>query len=212
MSMGKKLYAEFSIKDRNKIITIPEGIPVLSEGEVNLDMYKIISGNVEMYTGYGTKNEVLIGILGPGACFGEFGILLHKPAIYTIVTFCEVRLLRVTEGTLGNFVQENQDSVIQIMRNMANMMMTMMHNVDQLSLEFDEMLKKIAASENKAPKADSASTENAKTTNTAAKPTNQEKVQQEKKNVLRACAGSYRFKFMDKYATNGLQSSSFPNE
>ncbi len=118
---------------------------ILSEGEVNLDIYKIISGNVEMYTGYGTKNEVLIGILDPGACFGEFGILLHKPAIYTIVTFSEVRLLRVTEGALGNFVQENQDSVIQIMRNMANMMITMMHNVDQMSLEFDEMLKKIAA-------------------------------------------------------------------
>ena len=209
--MGNSKIVGYSVKDRNKIITVPEGMTILSEGEVNLDMYKIISGNVEMYTGYGTKNEVLIGILGPGACFGEFGILLHKPAIYTIVTFSEVRLLRVTEGALGNFVQENQDSVIQIMRNMANMMMTMMHNVDQMSLEFDEMLKKIATSENNAPNADSASAAakaDAKTTDTAAKPTNQEKVQQEKKNVLRACAGAYRFKFMDKYNTNGLQSSS----
>ncbi len=200
--MGNSKIVGYSVKDRNKIITVPEGMTILSEGEVNLDMYKIISGNVEMYTGYGTKNEVLIGILGPGACFGEFGILLHKPAIYTIVTFSEVRLLRVTEGALGNFVQENQDSVIQIMRNMANMMMTMMHNVDQMSLEFDEMLKKIAASENKALNADSASAAaaaDAKTKNTAAKPTNQEKVQQEKKNILRACAGAYRFKFMEKY-------------
>ena len=181
--MEKERSIAFSVKDRNKIITIPEGITILNEGEVNLDMYKIISGNVEMYTGYGTKNEVLIGILGPGACFGEFGILLHKPAIYTIVTYCEVQLMRVTEGALGNFVKENEDCIIQIMRNMANMMMVMMHNVDQLSQEFDEMQKKV---KNLADKADDESSLH-------------EKIQAEKKKALRQYTGSYRFKFMEKY-------------
>ncbi len=66
-------------------------------------MYKLVTGHVEMYTGYGTDNEVLIGMLGPGACFGEFGLLTGKPAIYTIVTYSKCEILRVTEGMMGDF-------------------------------------------------------------------------------------------------------------
>lgn len=36
------------------LMKIPEGTVIIREGEVNMDMYKIISGNAEIYTGYGT--------------------------------------------------------------------------------------------------------------------------------------------------------------
>ena len=52
---------------------------ILKEGEINLDIYKILLGHAEMYTGYGTDNEILIGMIGLGTCFGEFGILTGKP-------------------------------------------------------------------------------------------------------------------------------------
>lgn len=141
--MDKNIFDAYSIKNQNKIITVPAGMPILNEGEVNLDMYKIIEGNVEMYTGYGTDKEVLLGILGPGACFGEFGLLLRKPAIYTIITFSQVKLLRVTEGTMGDFVRENQDSIIHMMKNMAGMMMNMSHNIQQLSKELEDVSKTV---------------------------------------------------------------------
>ena len=143
--MAQNAFDAYSIKNQNKYIDVPEGVTILNEGEVNLDMYRIIEGHVEMYIDYGTEKEVLIGILGPGACFGEFGLLLGKPAIYTIVTFSKVKLLRVTEATLGSFIQENQDCIIQIMRNMAGMMLTMSHNVDQLSNEIEFMQKRLLA-------------------------------------------------------------------
>ncbi len=57
------------------IVTFPEGSLILKEGDVNLDMYKIIQGKAEMYIGYGTEHEVLVGIIGAGACFGELGLL-----------------------------------------------------------------------------------------------------------------------------------------
>ncbi len=75
-------------------------------------MYKIQKGNVEIYSGYGTENEVLLGLLGEGACFGEFGLLLHKPAIYTVIAYSSLILERVTEGTIGDFIQENHESVL----------------------------------------------------------------------------------------------------
>ncbi|MCR4704473.1 MAG: Crp/Fnr family transcriptional regulator [Lachnospiraceae bacterium] len=138
---GSGVFDAYAIKNQNKLITVPPGVTILSEGEVNLDMYKVISGHIEMYTGYGTENEVLLGILGPGSCFGEFGILLRKQAIYTIISFSEVKLLRVTEGALGDFVQENSDCIIQILRNMANMMAIMQQNIELIASDYTEMCK-----------------------------------------------------------------------
>ena len=92
-----------------------------------------------MYTGYGTPNEVLIGLLGPGTCFGEFGILTGQPAIYTIITYSKTKILRVTEGLMGDFIQENKDDILQIMRNMATNMTRMQHQINQLSRELEEV-------------------------------------------------------------------------
>lgn len=128
--MGKY---EKSVTLRNHIYDIPEGTIILQEGERNLDMYKIISGHIEMYTGYGTDNEVLLGILCPGSCFGEFGILTKKPAIYTIIAFSDVKLLRITEDLLYVFMKENPEDILQIMTNMANNMLLMQQEIGELS-------------------------------------------------------------------------------
>ena len=121
-----------------KIYTIPAETVILQEGEINLDMYKIVKGNVELYVGYGTPNETLIGILGPQECFGEFGLLLQKPAIYTVVAYSEVLLVRITEGEIGDFVQQNHKNIIDIMRNMASVMLTMSTHIKMLLLEIEE--------------------------------------------------------------------------
>lgn len=115
-----------------RIFSVPAGTIILSEGEVNLDMYKILQGHAELYIGYGTPKETLIGIIGPQACFGEFGLLLQKPALYTVVAYSELHLIRVSEGEMGDFVQTNHRSIIAIMRNMANTMLVMRKQIDML--------------------------------------------------------------------------------
>ena len=121
-----------------RIVEFAEGTIILKEGEINLDMFKIIKGNAEVYVGYGTKQETLIGIIGPQACFGEFGLLLHKPAIYTVIAFSDIFAMRITEGEMGDFVQENHKNIIDIMRNMANTMMTMSLQIKLLLEEIEE--------------------------------------------------------------------------
>ena len=131
--------SDYSILNQNKIYEVPADTIIVNEGEINLDMYKILSGHAEMYTGYGTDKEVLIGILGPGTCFGEFGLLTRKAAIYTIVSFSKMKILRVMEGHIGGFIKEDPASILQIMRNMANNMMRMQHQINQLSQELAEI-------------------------------------------------------------------------
>ena len=130
---------DYSILNQNKIYEVPADTIIVNEGEINLDMYKILSGHAEMYTGYGTDKEVLIGILGPGTCFGEFGLLTRKAAIYTIVSFSKMKILRIMEGHIGGFIKEDPASILQIMRNMANNMMRMQHQINQLSQELAEI-------------------------------------------------------------------------
>ena len=116
----------------SRIFKVPKGSLILQEGEVNLDMYKILSGHAEVYAGYQTPQETLIRILGPGECFGEYGLLLQKPAIYTVIAYSEVTLFRIVEGELGDFVQQNHKNIIDIMKNMAKTMMTKRCQMDLL--------------------------------------------------------------------------------
>ncbi len=122
----------------SRMMVIPEGTVILKEGEYNLDMYKILKGHAEIYTGYGTDREVLVGIIGPQACFGEFGLLLKGPAIYTVVAYSDVYVIRITEGDLGDFVQQNHKNIIDIMRNMSYMMMQMQQQIEMLMNEVKE--------------------------------------------------------------------------
>ncbi len=124
------------------IVTFPAESMILREGEVCLDMFKIIQGRAEMYVGYGTDKEVLIGIIGPGACFGELGLLMQAPAIYTIVAYTDIYAIRVTEGRIGDFIQENHSSILQIMKNMAATMVIMQRQILELGEELAACTKK----------------------------------------------------------------------
>ncbi len=73
-----------------KIIKFPRDSIIIREGETNPDMYKIVQGNAELYTGYGTDKELLLGIIGPQSCFGEFGMLIGAPSIYTVAAYSDV--------------------------------------------------------------------------------------------------------------------------
>ncbi|MCR4685678.1 MAG: hypothetical protein K5649_09455 [Lachnospiraceae bacterium] len=48
---------------KSRLFEVPAGTTILSEGECNLDMYKIVKGEAEMYVGYGTDHETLVGII-----------------------------------------------------------------------------------------------------------------------------------------------------
>ncbi|MBQ7613981.1 MAG: cyclic nucleotide-binding domain-containing protein [Butyrivibrio sp.] len=128
--------------DRRVILTFPAESLILKEGDRNVDMYKIIQGQAEMYVGYGTDKESLLGIAGPDSCFGELGLLLGTPSIYTVIAYTDVSVLRVTSDRIASFVKENQTSTLQIMRNMAETMSVMQHQIMDLSEEINTLKNK----------------------------------------------------------------------
>lgn len=118
-----------------KVTTVPEGLVILKEGEINMDMYKIVKGHVELYRGYQTNNETLLGILKKGAYFGEVGLLTRKPSIYTVVAYDEVSIVRIPVTDMQMYIKEHPDDVLEIMRNMADTMYNLKFDIDILSKE-----------------------------------------------------------------------------
>ncbi len=119
---------------------VQEGWVIIQEGEVNMDMYKLVSGKAEVYVGYGTENETVIGILSEGSYFGELGLLTQKPSIYTIVMYSDGLLFRITMNEIGDYIKNNERDILAIMRHMANSMYSLKLNIDLLSADLNSMV------------------------------------------------------------------------
>jgi CRP-like cAMP-binding protein len=120
------------------MMKIPEGTVIIREGEVSMDMYKIISGHVELYTGYRTKKETILGIQSKDSFIGEVGLLAQKPAIYTAVAFSDVVVLRITMAEIDLYMQENHRDAMAIMTKMAQSMYSLKYSMDSF---VDDLIK-----------------------------------------------------------------------
>ena len=116
----------------SKLFTVPAGTILFQEGEVNMDMYKIIFGNVEMYTGYGTDKESILGIVGRGRFIGEMGLLAQKPSPYTVVAYKDVTLIRIQMGDIDAYIEHNHHDALELMKQMAETTYKLKYSMDLL--------------------------------------------------------------------------------
>ena len=112
---------------------------IIREGEVYHEIYKIVSGSVAVYLRYGEKDEHLIGIISKSKCFGEMHVLSEQPSIYTVIAYKEVLLMRITKDSLEEFIANNPQNAIDIMRNMVHTNLLMQKNI---SLLLDDIYEK----------------------------------------------------------------------
>ena len=109
---------------QQRMVRFEQDAVILREGEQSREMYRIVKGNAEVYVGYGTDKETIIGIIGPQSCFGELGLLCGEPSIYTVVAYSDLYAMRITEEALEDFVETNRHTIVEIMRNMAETMVS----------------------------------------------------------------------------------------
>jgi CRP/FNR family transcriptional regulator, cyclic AMP receptor protein len=62
-----------------------EGDVIFREGEVSDAAYLVISGTVEIVTGFGSPHAKTIAVLGKGEYFGEMGAIDNSPRSATAV-------------------------------------------------------------------------------------------------------------------------------
>lgn len=105
---------------------------IMREGGTYDEMYKVVSGSVEVYISYGERDEHLIGIYSKSKCFGEMSVLSDQAAIYTVVAFDDVLLMRITKDYLEEFIRNNPKNAIDIMKNMVHTTVVMQKNIGLL--------------------------------------------------------------------------------
>ncbi|MBO4395152.1 MAG: cyclic nucleotide-binding domain-containing protein [Eubacterium sp.] len=120
---------------------VEENEIILREGDHDECLYKVLSGNVEVYSGYGTDRETILGILSEGDYFGELGLLTGTPSIYTVVAYNNALILSVEKDQLLSYVKQNHNDLIAIMTNMAYSMLNMKTNLDMMTNDVTMLLK-----------------------------------------------------------------------
>ena len=127
--------------DTRKIIKYSADDVIVREGEINPEMYKIISGKAVCYFGWGTENEYMVGTLKEGRSFGEYSLLTGKPEIYTVVAFTDLLVLRIGSDEFSKFIEMNASNAVEIMKNLAGMINILKVNVDMLHTEVMQSLQ-----------------------------------------------------------------------
>ena len=131
---------------QTKFIRAAADSVIVREGDEATDLYKIVSGKAVCYLQYGTDNEYLLGSLKEGASFGEYSILTGKPALYTVVAFTDMLLLRVNKDEFYKFIETNPINAIEIIKAQTQMLERLKFNVymfnDELHSNIDSQLVK----------------------------------------------------------------------
>lgn len=128
--------------DRNDIRVFSEDQIILREGEVNSEMFRIVSGQAAMYFDYGKDTEYLIGVLGEGRYVGQISMLTGIPNPFTCIALNGIMALSIDRNDFADFVREEPHSAVNIMKSLAGMVVTMSSNINQVK---EELMKEISA-------------------------------------------------------------------
>ena len=130
-------------------VTLPEDSVIIKEGGIHTFMYMVIKGNVVLYMNYGKEDEYVLGAVSKGMTFGEIGLLMHEPSLYTAVSFSDVELARFSEFELGTFIKGYPEQALGIMRSIARINSMLNMNCQLLAEELSTSRGQINDLENK---------------------------------------------------------------
>lgn len=86
---------------------------LLSEGGKGDGLYVILEGNIEFFppdrsvAGVHRPSRVRLNVLGPGRCFGEYGVIDDQPSSATAQAMTAARLCLLATGELRRIVDQN---------------------------------------------------------------------------------------------------------
>ncbi len=98
---GSPFFEEFSdeqikeILGASKIVNVPKGEVVVTEGEIDDSFYIVLSGSAAVH-----KNDEKIGFIGRGECFGEMALISGQVRSATVSAETECVLLKIGAGLL----------------------------------------------------------------------------------------------------------------
>jgi thioredoxin reductase (NADPH) len=100
--LGEDQFAELSEHGRRR--QMEPGDVLIREGQRDRDFLVILSGKVAVYEGYGTPEQQLVRLHGPGRFLDEIGLLIGQPAFVSSVAYEPGEVLAVPLPALREVV------------------------------------------------------------------------------------------------------------
>lgn len=105
--------------EEKRLERISDNQIILKEGDPCSKIYKILSGEVAIYSKYGCDEEFLHGVLSKGKYIGLESFFTDKLNDYSFVTVGECLVMRVNLDEFEEFVRTNTANAIEIMKVLA---------------------------------------------------------------------------------------------
>lgn len=96
-----------------RLVNVPAGHTLLSEGQRGDGLYVILEGKVEFFlpdrsvSGVRRPSRVRLNVLGPGRCFGEYGVIDDQPSSASAQAITAARLCALASDEFRNIVSRN---------------------------------------------------------------------------------------------------------
>lgn len=105
--------------------TFKSGEVIIREGEAGTTLFRLLSGNIGIYTEYGKKEQFRIAFLKSGGYFGEQAIIETSPRSATVVAECSVKVLEIPGNELTSFLKENPEELLIFLKHLASKVQNM---------------------------------------------------------------------------------------
>ena len=96
------------------VMTVPAGATIFREGDRGAEMFGVISGEVDLFTG-----NVVLEIVGPGMVFGEMALIEDDVRSASASARTDCRLVQIDLAAFDALTVNNPGFARQLMKIMA---------------------------------------------------------------------------------------------
>lgn len=115
-----------------QIQSFAKGAVIFRQGEEDKVLYKILSGEVAIYSDYGGPREICLSSLQSNQCFGEMSILEDCPRSATAIAKEDVALMAYPEKLMGSFVHQNPGFALELMKNLSEQLRNSTYELEKM--------------------------------------------------------------------------------
>ncbi len=125
-----------------KVNEYKNGDVVFQQGEFATTFYKILSGSVGVYVGYGSEKEKQLSTLHASDYLGEMGVIDAYPRSATAVVLEDgTKMEEISEKELDSYFSNRSDDLFQIMRGLARRLRERTDDYEAACRALDELKK-----------------------------------------------------------------------
>jgi CRP/FNR family cyclic AMP-dependent transcriptional regulator len=126
--MSHGLFAELTDLERAKITSVATAREVkagnflVRSGTKGDEMFFLQHGRAKVCRADSTGKEVIIGLLGPGACIGELALLTDLPRTADVVTLSRCEVLQMSRAVFLRQLEEHPQLVRTLLKSIATLL------------------------------------------------------------------------------------------